>query len=577
MGFFEKFKKPKTTAIPATEQRGNIPTTNPSKLNKVARVGLAAGMLAGGTIDTATPPTDAPTNEQPTKEFTVSNPHKATQKYTKKHGISYTVKTPDGQTETKYADTSNVPVWSHPNKQPAPHKKSTSEPWTNPDTGKIYKKPDNSMEKTVDQNIIDTEMEKIIKNGLKPNYQTPADIPMGPTADNPENTRQEPVTKKQDNHPFSPGDGTIDWGKLTPTPKQEEKPLSEYSMPKIKEFPKKKEEPLVASNDTHTLDLTDQLNEPGANSYNTGDKKFGMPESTPLQGEQQNNQNKKEIGDGQTAPNQQQSPDKKPTPDKPSSPEEESPEPTNPPERLDVDGPTAIAKNERVSTEIPAKVSEAIGTIQKYLPKLTKTQMTAILTSILTGLTAIQETQAAGTLNHQDINNNQTEHTLNNTKESHDQAVRSLYFQWLKEYEEHMFDEKPLTKEKFVEDYNNTHPNANISVAELDEFAYKLSLNKEKNFNGKIRPKKTPPRTNEMDAMLGNLSTVKAPGKGGINKIGIGQNYGLSNTPAYSTPPSQPKKPYTTDKFGGRHYSSKYNDVTISPGTYEGGIAVEPE
>ncbi len=530
--------------------------------NKGIALGMAGALATSGVMQaTDKPPVPDNTNTPPTKEFKVPKPQPTLEEQAKAAGLREIVMTSPGET-TNAADFDG-------NGNPIEHITKTPNPVSDTiirETMANYPAQEETVPRqknVVDQNTIDTKMKELTKAELGPNYTNLKNIPTGPTADNPENTRQEPVIQGQHDQ-------------------SKEESLPEYNMPEIKEIPEEEGWPLMVSNNTHTLDLTDQLNESGANSYNTGDKKFGMPESTPLQGEQQNNQNKKETGDGQTAPNQQQSPDKKPTPDKPSSLEEESPEPTNPPKRLDVDGPTAIVSTELNSGKseiLPEKLGDAIETIKKYLPKLTKTQMTAILTSMLTGLTAIQETQAAGTLNHQDINNNQTEHTLSNTEEAHNRATQHAWLDYVRYPEANNFT--TITPEEFLKQYQEKYPT--VSVNDLKNFIFKMSTTNTPN-KGRLEPEKGKPvhkiiatDTNEMDAMLGNLSTVKAPGKGSVNEIGIGQNYGLSNTPAYSTPPSQPKKPYTTDKLGGRHYSSKYNDVTISPRTYEGGIAVEPE
>ncbi len=419
-----------------------------------------------------------------------------------------------------------------------------------------------------------------------------------PTSDTTQFNETTPLTADVSNGESLDVGGRIHWEHLgfgtQKTPPRSEKntqqPEHDNQKEKSKPSNTKEERPSIPNGVTmrytenttpETLNLTkyfNKQNKPGANSYNNGDKKFSMPNSTPPQ-ENENedlNQEKNKNNKDQTTPEEQ--PSHKP-------PKEQSPEPIKPPERLKVDGPTAIAFEdnnapEKEIEEHPAdSLAQITGIIENIKPEQLGTSGVRKLLKLGTTLTtlalaALNADNALASNTNQVNLDKSTEHILTNTKEAHNQTVlRSAYFQWLKEYEEHMFDKEPLTKEKFVEDYNNSHPNANISIAELDEFAHKSSLNKKNNFNGKIQSKfSTKGSTRITLEGLSDLPKAKAPNT--EIKFGIGSD----NSSLYSTPKTPQNLNFNPGKNGGNWniHQNKPGHSIDSEGNISNTLDIDP-
>ncbi len=338
----------------------------------------------------------------------------------------------------------------------------------------------------------------------------------------------------------------------------------------IKEFPPSSEPKFyhldgkpTKDEQPNTLDLTPQLKnrQSSISDYDRNDGIFGMPQNTPTDktentgnedskdedSKDKDKKDKDKDNKNQTTPENQ--PSNKPQ-------KERSPEPIKPPERLKVDGPTAIAKNERVSTEIPVEVSKAIKTINKYLPKLTKTQMTAILASILTGLTAIQETQAS-TISQEQIDN-PTEHTLNSTKkETNDRATQRALSDFFNYPAKHHF--KKVTPEQFLKQYGNKYPT--VSADDIRDLMDKMGISA----NGRLNKYPKSPRFSTKDSTdatlkgLSNLPKAKMPN----TKI----KFGTRNNP-YSTPETPQNLNFNPGKKGG-NWDTQINGSTPEVPNYD--------
>ncbi len=357
-----------------------------------------------------------------------------------------------------------------------------------------------------------------------------------------------PLTADVSNgRPLEVGGGEINWGHLgfdspqtSPQPeKNNQQP--EHNNQKDKNIPsnKKEKKPSIpngvtmgyTANDTSTtLDLTDQLNKPGASSY--PDNNFKTPESTPLQDNKDVNKKNK---NNPITPNQQ-SPIDNSTPTEPSH--EKTPH--KQPEK--VDGPTAIAFKEEnkpgnQDIEQPSEQLEQITTIVdrirpeklgasgiKQLLKLGATFTTIALTALNADNTT------AGTLNHQDINNNPTEHTLNNTQKNPDRAAQQAWLDFLNYPAKHHLEK--VTPEQFLKQYGNKYPT--VSADDLRNLIDKMGVSA----NGRLNRYPKSPRFSTKDSTgatlkgLPNLPKAKTPNT--KIKFGIGNNNNNNNQ--YSAP-----------------------------------------
>ncbi len=571
---------------------------NRKNIRDAGAIATATGLMAtgGGMQATNKPPVPDDTSTPPTKELKLSQSQPTLEERAKTAGLGkITITSPEKHSPNKiYID------------------EKTGKKYNIPNGYKVQKLPDGSVS-FVPKTIRDYRDEgaTILRDEYHRHKQTKKSQPKPtkeeilpqnnntksqPTSDTTQILNGEtPLTADVSNGKSLEVGGGINWGHLgfdspqtSPQPeKNHQQPEQNNQNDQEEKKPSniKEERPSIPSGVTmrytentspETLNLKEYFNKqnkPGANSYNNGDEKFGTPKSTPPQ------ENKNEEYKPKNKNNENQTtPEKQPS-DKPQK--EQSPKPTKPPERLKVDGPTAIAfkddnKLEKNATE---QLSDSLEQITKMTEIIEPEQLGTSGVRKLLKLGTTLTTLALAALNADNTLANptgqinlrhSTEHTLTNTKEVHNQIIRSAYFQWLKEQEEHMFDKKPLTKEKFVENYNNTHPDNKISVTELDEFARQASLNTNNTKGGKIKPHIERTKTgNSHEAFLEDLPTVQA------RPLQSGAIYEPNSTyPPNDYAPKQ-TEPYRVDEFGNHIYSTENGPVEIPSGTYNHGIIIE--